>query len=58
MAAVETKAAVASVGFVAATLSFVFGCFKLFLISLSVGSGLVIPGIALHWYLKQTKRDG
>jgi len=52
MAAVPVKAA-ASVGFFAATVSFMFGCFKLFLISLSVGTGLVLPGIALHWYVKR-----
>lgn len=53
MAAVETKVAAASVGFFAATVSFMFGCFKLFLISLSVGTGLVLPGITLHWYVKR-----
>ena len=56
MAAVPVKTAATSVGFFAATLSFMFGCFKLFLISLSVGTGLVLPGVALHWYVKRHVR--
>lgn len=53
MAAVQAKAAATSVGFIAATVGFMFGCFKLFLISLSVGTGLVMPGMLLHWYVKK-----
>jgi hypothetical protein len=55
--AAQAKAAATSVGFIAATLSFIFGCFKLFLISLSVGTGLVLPGIIAHRYLKSMKHE-
>lgn len=57
MAAVPVKAAATSVGFFAATVGFVFGCFKLFLVSLSVGTGLVLPGIVAHWYIKRIKHE-
>ena len=56
MAAVPAAKAAASVGFFAATVSFMFGCFKLFLVSLSVGTGLLLPGIGLHWYIKRHVR--
>lgn len=45
------QAAAGSVGFFAATVGFFVGLVKLCLIATAVSTGLIVPGIIVHWWL-------
>jgi len=45
------QAAASSVGFFAATVGFFVALAKLTLIAAAVGTGLIVPGIVVYWWL-------